>query len=161
MTAPQPVQDVLDLPRVTGRHRNRPLASRRRSAALKLVSEGMTYQQVADHLGYRSRGTVHRLVRTAIQALDESAVQDYRQQAAERLERLLSAVWALALAGDLRAARTALRIVDAECRLMGLYEKQGRSAADGWPCCQGAPTLVTRQDDCRWAGCDRHGRFDT
>lgn len=45
-----------------GRHRNRVLAARRRVRALQLITEGKTYQQVADELGYANRATVHRLV---------------------------------------------------------------------------------------------------
>lgn len=161
MGATELVEDF-DFPRVTGRHRNRPLASQRRSAALKLVSNGMTYQQAADHLGYRNRGTVHRIVQRALQATEVSSGQESREEALERLETLLRAVWAAATSGDLGAVRVAMRILDAQCRLLGLYTPPaGRSGPEaGWPCCQGPSTVVTRKDDCRWAGCDRHGRFD-
>lgn len=100
MGAAVPVLDC-DFPRVTGRHRNKPLASQRRSAALKLVSNGMTYQQAADHLGYRSRGTVHRIIQRALQASEAALVQ-------ERQERLPSAVWDAARSGDLPAVRVAM-----------------------------------------------------
>lgn len=44
-----------------GRHRNRALASYRRSRAVEMAAGGSTYQQIADALGYANRGTVHRL----------------------------------------------------------------------------------------------------
>lgn len=79
-----------------------------------------------------------------------------------RLERLLSSVWDPAMTGDLRAVAMALRIVQAECKLMGLNEPSKRSQDESreWPCCQGRAMLVVRPDDCRWVGCERHGRFE-
>jgi hypothetical protein len=40
------------LPRVTGQHRNRALAAARQARAVELATRGMTYQQIADELGY-------------------------------------------------------------------------------------------------------------
>jgi len=45
------------LPRVSGRHRDRALASARKCRAIQLKLQGLTYQQIADELGYTSRGT--------------------------------------------------------------------------------------------------------
>lgn len=155
------IVEDFDLPKVAGRHRNRPLASQRRSAALSLVCNGMTYQQVADHLGYSNRGTVHRLVQKALQATEVASVQDSRDEALGRYEALLRAVWEQAQAGDLAAVRAALRIVQAECRLLALEGTlEARADVDAsWPCCQGPATVVTRPDDCRWTGCATHGSF--
>lgn len=121
----------------------------------------MTYQQAADHLGYRNRGTVHRVVQKALKAAEATSVGDSRQEALERLERLLSAVWGAATSGDLLAVRAALRIVQAECRLLGLEASAtgGAGVDASWPCCQGPATVVTRSDDCRWTGCSTHGKF--
>ncbi len=53
------------LPRVSGRHRDRALASARKCRAIQLKLQGLTYQQIADELGYTSRGTVYKIVKTA------------------------------------------------------------------------------------------------
>ena len=50
MTAPA------TLPPVSGRHRNRVLASARKTRAIELKLQGLTYQQVADEMGYANRG---------------------------------------------------------------------------------------------------------
>jgi DNA-binding NarL/FixJ family response regulator len=55
-----------ELPRVKGRHRNRALAAARQARAVELLTSGRTYQQVADELGYTSRGTVHNVVAKAL-----------------------------------------------------------------------------------------------
>jgi len=41
------------LPRVSGRHRNRALASARKCRAIQLKLQGLSYQQIADELGTR------------------------------------------------------------------------------------------------------------
>ncbi len=53
------------LPRVNGRHRDRALASARKCRAIQLKLQGLTYQQIADELGYTSRGTVYKIIKTA------------------------------------------------------------------------------------------------
>ena len=40
------------LPPVRGQHRNRALAAARQARAVQLATEGLTYQQIADELGY-------------------------------------------------------------------------------------------------------------
>lgn len=58
--------DLMGLPKVTARHRNRALAAERRRHAVDLALIGHTYQAIADELGYANRGTVHRIVKTAL-----------------------------------------------------------------------------------------------
>jgi hypothetical protein len=38
--------------------------------------------------------------------------------------------------------------------------KASAGSSNHWDNCQGPPTVVMRQDDCRHAGCDRHGQFE-
>lgn len=71
------------IPLVRGQHRNRALASARQARAVELGTQGHTYQQIADELGYANRGTVHRIVHQAL-AHD-------RVEAVETLQRLESA----------------------------------------------------------------------
>jgi transposase-like protein len=54
--------------RVRGRHRNTALAAWRRTRAVELATQGLTYQQIADELGYANRGTVHRIVQQALES---------------------------------------------------------------------------------------------
>jgi len=93
------------LPRVQGRHRNRALAGRRRVRALQLVSEGRTYQQVADELGYANKGTVHHLVQQELGAQLVESVAELRQTEVARLNALQVVLWDRAMSGDLQAAK--------------------------------------------------------
>ncbi|EWS99605.1 hypothetical protein N865_01210 [Intrasporangium oryzae NRRL B-24470] len=112
------------LPRVEGQHRNHALAAARRARALQLASQGLTYQQVADELGYASRGTVHHIVHQALARETNEAVEEMRELEVARLDGLQSALWDRAMAGDLDAARTVLRIVATRCRLLELYDRK-------------------------------------
>ena len=56
---------AIELPPVSGRHRNRALASARRTRAIERKQQGLTYQQIADELGDANKGTVYRLIQEA------------------------------------------------------------------------------------------------
>ena len=111
------------LPRVEGRHRNKALAAARRARAVELVTQGMTYQQAADELGYANRGTVYRLVHQALARDTAEAVGTLQELEVARLDALQAALWDQAVDGDVAAARTAMRIVIARCRLLGIYDQ--------------------------------------
>ena len=131
MSAAAAERSVVDLPRVSGRHRNRALASARRAHAIRLVTEGKTYQQVADQMGYSNRGTVHRLVRTALEAQTIDSVTELRQLESDRLDALLYSVWDRAMAGDLNAVRVATGVVMARVKLFRLDATAAQPTATG------------------------------
>lgn len=87
------------------RHRNRALASYRRSKAVELGAGGRSYQQIADELGYANRGTVHRLVREALEAQQVQSVELLREVEVRRLDALQVGLWGSAMAGDTEAAQ--------------------------------------------------------
>lgn len=112
----------VELPRVAGRHRNTAVAAERRRRAVELVLRGMTYQQVAHELGYANRGTVHRIVATALREREAESIDDLRVLELDRLDALQSTYWFQATGGDIRAAMVVLKIMDRRARLLGLYE---------------------------------------
>jgi len=149
MTA-QPLETVV-LPRVSGRHRDQALASARKCRAIQLKLQGLTYQQIADELGYTSRGTVYKIIKTAQAAQLTGAVEEHLDIEVSRLNALQAAVWPAAMSGDLQALVVAARIIDARCRLLGLIGPATKRTA-----CQQPQTLVTRDDDCHLRGCPDH-----
>jgi len=148
------------LPRVQGRHRNRALAGRRRVRALQLVSQGLTYQQVADELGYANKGTVHHLVQQELGAQLVESVDELRQTEVARLDALQAALWDRAMSGDLQAAKVAAGIIMARCRVQGLLSTTSRPEAKRASSNCGPQTLVISPTDCRHTGCPTHGSFD-
>ncbi|MGO4341552.1 helix-turn-helix domain-containing protein [Pedococcus sp. 2YAF34] len=115
------------LPRVDGRHRNRALAAARRTRAIELRAQGLTYEQIAEELGYANRGTVCRIVGDALATQQAEAIEDLRFVQRQRLDALQVALWDTAMAGDVKAAQAILAIVLARVRLLGL---DGTSAHD-------------------------------
>jgi hypothetical protein len=81
---------------------------------------GHTYQAIADELGYASRGTVHRIVKTALADHEMDSVDELRQLELERLDALQYAYWAEALAGDHAAAHVVLKVMDRRLKLLAL-----------------------------------------
>src|SRR5450759_744760 len=111
MSNASPMNDALaELPRVNGRHRNLGLAAIRRIRAVELLASGCTYQQVADELGYTSRGTAYAVVAKALQEQTAVAVADPGDLQNGRLDALQVALWDAAMTGDVRAAGAIVQI---------------------------------------------------
>jgi hypothetical protein len=108
------------LPRVEGRHRNRALAAARRARAIELRTQGCTYDQIAEELGYANRGTVYRIISDALAEREHQAVDSLRFLESARLDSLQSALWDKAMSGDVKAARSILGIIVARAHLLGL-----------------------------------------
>ena len=68
-------QTLEPLPRVNGRHRDRALASARKQRAIDLKMRGLSYQAIADQLGYTSRGTVYKILRRTVR-VERQRLQD-------------------------------------------------------------------------------------
>jgi len=95
--------ETVVLPRVSGRHRDRALASARSAGRSSSSCRGLTYQQIADELGYTSRSTVYKIIKTAQATQLTGAVEEHLDIAVSRLNALQAAVWPAAMSGDLRA----------------------------------------------------------
>src|SRR3954469_8201535 len=120
------------IPLVLGRHRNRALATARHVRAVQLATEGRTYQEIADELGYANRGTVHHIVHDALARDRKDAVEDHQQLELARLDALQVALWDKAMAGDVEAAREVRAVIMARCRLLG-FSGQSREPAAWTP----------------------------
>ncbi len=143
-----------------GRHRDKALASWRRSEAVRLKAAGLSYEQIARELGYANRGTVHRVVQQALSAREAESVDELRHLELARLDAVQAALWPRAMAGEVSAALGVLRVLDQRLRLLGLDRTTGTGRAGrAWPSCHGPATVVVHPDDCRHEGCPRHGKF--
>lgn len=95
----------------------------RRAKAIALRIAGLEYQQIADRLGYASRGAAYTDINRALEqhvAEMRSSAEVLRQQELARLDRLQASLWPQAVAGDNKVAETILRIIDRRCKLLGL-----------------------------------------
>ncbi len=144
-----------------GQHRDRALAAWRRSEAIRLKTAGHTYEQIAQELGYANRGTVHRIVQQALDVREVESVDELRRLELDRLDALHASLWPRAMDGHVSSVLALLRVIDLRTRLLGLQAPGGRKRTpeDAWPSCHGPATVVVHPDDCRHAGCARHGAF--
>lgn len=92
----------------------------RRTRAVELVAAGLSYDEVAAELGYANRSGAWKAVQASLKAVQADTVDEYRALSLDRLEAMLAVVWPAAMHGDLKAVAAVRRIVDAECRLLGL-----------------------------------------
>lgn len=117
-----------------------------------MAAGGATYQQIADELGYVNRGTVHRIVREALEAQQAENVGLLREVEVRRLDALQVSLWDAAMAGDIDAVHACLKIILARIKVLGLAEPDvGKRLR-----CQQTQTVILQKDDCRERGCPDH-----
>ena len=115
----------MDLPRRTAKTAPRIIvATQRRIEALALRKQGLSFEKIADKLGYGNRGNAYRAVVQELSALRHEAGDDLLKLELIRLDALLEAVWPAAMKDNNGAVERALRIIHQRARLLGL-DKQG------------------------------------
>lgn len=88
--------------------------------ALALRKTGATYEQIAQALGYASRGAAHRAVQRLLKAHEVEEVDALRKLEDSRLDEMLFAIYKAARGGDLGAIDRILRIAERRAKLWGL-----------------------------------------
>src|SRR5664280_3101378 len=88
--------------------------------ALELRRAGGTYEAIAERLGYQTRNGAHRAVARALARNPAADAAGVRELETERLDRLLVAVWPVAMKGDAKAVDQVLKIAERRARLLGL-----------------------------------------
>jgi len=89
----------------------------------------MTYEAIGAELGV-DRSAAYKAVRRVLRRLADEADADGREWRALELERLEAALVSIAKevkGGNLAAVDRWVRIIEAECRLLGLFESTGPS----------------------------------
>ncbi len=102
----------------------------KRTRAVELATQGMSYDDIAHEVGYSHRGSAHRAVFKALAAHEAEEVEMLRAMELDRLDHYLAKVWPKVEEGDLNAILVAIRISDARRRLLGLDR---RTASDDGP----------------------------
>jgi hypothetical protein len=100
-------------------------AHERQRKAAELRMAGASYPDIAKVLRFTDKAHAHRAVQAALDRTPAdgglSIREEYTHLSIARCERLLRGVWATAVAGtDLKATDSALRIIERECKLLGL-----------------------------------------
>lgn len=99
--------------------------ARRRAEALELRASGETYQGIADKLYNGSRGSCHRDLARAFDAIDSEPAAAMRSLELDRLDRMTSGLAERAFEGDTRAVTSMLRIMERRAKMLGLDADSG------------------------------------
>lgn len=87
------------------------LAQQKRRDAVELRKMGVSFQVIADTVGYNSEREASRQVRIAMDRLEQEPVRELHKMQIERLNALLMVAWPQARQGSLPAMQTALAIM--------------------------------------------------
>jgi hypothetical protein len=88
---------------------------------LKYRQGGLTFDRIAELMGYSHPSGAHAAFQRAIQRIkDDALAEDGRALHRARLEAALTAIWDKVLKGDLRAIDRMLKILSRDAKLHGL-----------------------------------------
>lgn len=96
------------------------LARYRGAVAVQLRLEGMTYQELAEALGYTHRSAARKAVMRTIQERADMVVDAYRVQRYLELEERHRRSWVDALRGRPKAISACLKAADERTWLLGM-----------------------------------------
>lgn len=115
----------------------------RRAKALRMRRSGATFQEIADSLGYASRGKAHDDVRVAFDAITSTPAHEVLEAELSRLDGMLSKLWPKVERGQVTAVDRVLKIMERRARYLGL-DSPIKQVLTGDP--DGAPVLVASSD---------------
>lgn len=92
----------------------------RASKALELRLSGQTYAAIADEMGYASEAGPRNAVDRLLGRIEAEGVTELRRMEAMKLDVMQRACWNQAVAGDLDAVNTFLKVHAARVKLLGL-----------------------------------------
>ncbi len=88
--------------------------------AVELRRAGLTYQRIADELGWKSISSAYDAVQGALRASIVEPAATVRALELERLDALLAGLWELARNGQTDAIDRVLKVMDRRAKLLGL-----------------------------------------
>lgn len=95
-------------------------AAEKRKRALQLRKAGVSYDQIAQQVGYANRGNAHKAVMQELRELPKDDAKDVLNLEVERLDQLLMALWPAAMKGHVRSSETVIRLMERRSKLLGL-----------------------------------------
>lgn len=94
-------------------------AAERRQAALRLRLRGVSYEEIAQLLGYSNRSGPYKAVQAALKDVYRDEAETYRALQLERLEAMTRALFERLEAGETSAAGPLLKALEAMDRYNG------------------------------------------
>jgi len=97
-------------------------AKEKQKQALQLRLAGVTFDEIAERLGYAQKSGAWHAVAKALNDIPKREAMDYKLLNLERLNRAILALWSKVLSADLQAILALVRIVAEINKLTGAYE---------------------------------------
>lgn len=104
-------------------------AHAKRLRALELRRAGATFDQIAEQVGYASRGKAHDAVMAALADVIREPAEKTLALELDRLDALTVALWPKVRRGDEKAVQAVLRVMERRAKLLGLDDFESRLAA--------------------------------
>ena len=98
------------------------LTEHRRTRVVVLVTSGLSYEEAAAEVGYRSRSAAWKAFHRALAAREAEAIDEHRVTEVARLDAVQAAYWDEAVSGDVQAAAVVLRCIEARAKVLGLLQ---------------------------------------
>jgi len=92
----------------------------KRAEVVRLVQAGLSFEVIAEQVGYADRTTAYKAWRDACKETVRVPTQEVVNLELERLDALQAGLWDKAVAGDFQAVDRALAILTRRSRLLGL-----------------------------------------
>ncbi len=103
----------------------------KRVRCVELAAQGMSYDEIAQVVGYSGRGSAYKAVSAALRAQQAEAVDELRALEVERLDALQRSCWDAALEGDIASVDRVLKVIAARVRLLGLDQNTDKRVSGG------------------------------
>ena len=95
-------------------------ARHREVLALELATQGVSWTQISEHLGYQDRSGAWKAAQRGLKKRSAAAADQYRSAALAELTMVQNAAWSRAMNGDVKAGTLVVRTVEQKCRLLGV-----------------------------------------
>jgi hypothetical protein len=92
----------------------------REAEVLKLRRGGLTFDMIAERVGYKDPSGAHQAYVRACKRIIYSEVEELRKVEADRLDIAQAALWSKVLQGDVAAVNSFLRVMERRAKLFGL-----------------------------------------
>lgn len=103
----------------------------KRVRCVELAAQGLSYDEIAQTVGYAGRGSAYKAIAAALRAQQAPAVDELRALEVERLDALQRSCWDAALEGDIPSVDRVLKVIAARVRLLGLDQYTDKPASGG------------------------------
>lgn len=87
---------------------------------LELRRAGLTWQRIAEEVGYADHTGAYAAYKRAIKRTQQQPADELREQELDRIDRLQLALWPKAMKGDNASVNTIVRLMERRARLLGL-----------------------------------------